>query len=452
VTGTPNASLDRWGERLPRQLGLWSAIALVIGSTIGSGIFRVPARIAERVPEAGPMLIVWVAGGLLTLCGALTYAELAGMYPRSGGIYVFVREGWGRGAGFVYGWSELLVIRASSLGAIATVCAEYLMRSLGFDPTLPENSAAVHYVAAGAIMVVTLLNYVGARRAAAMVNLTTGAKYGALVALFLGAFILGDGEFAHFGESTGPLRADLAGLALISVLWAYDGFADLSRVGGEIREPERTLPRALVLGTLAIIVIYLVVNVAYLYLLPLEAIQRSPLVAADAAEAIVGRAGAALIGVVVIVSTFGALVSVMFTSPRIFFAMAEDRLFFRGLAAVHPRFQTPGRAILLTGAVSISFVLVRTFEGLSDTFVLATWPFYALAAASVFVLRRRRPDAPRPVRVNGYPLVPLLFIGAAALILGNALISSPRDPAIAFGVILSGIPAYLIWRRFGSAP
>jgi amino acid transporter len=451
VTGTPSASLDQWGERLPRQLGLWSAIALVIGSTIGSGIFRVPARVAERVPEAGPMLMVWVAGGLLTLCGALTYAELAGMYPRSGGIYVFVREGWGRGAGFVYGWSELLVIRASSLGAIATVCAEYLMRSLGFDPTLPGNRAAVHYVAAGAIVVVTLLNYVGARRAAAMVNLTTGAKYGALVLLFLGAFLLGDGEFAHFGASAGPLRADLAGLALISVLWAYDGFADLSRVGGEIREPERTLPRALVLGTLAIIVIYLVVNVAYLYLLPLEAIQRSPLVAADAAEAIVGRAGTALIGVVVIVSTFGALVSVMFTSPRIFFAMAEDRLFFRGLAAVHPRFRTPARAILLTGAVSISFVLVRTFEGLSDTFVLATWPFYALAAGSVFMLRRRVPDAPRPVQVFGYPVVPLLFIGAAALILGNALVRSPRDPAIAFGVILSGIPAYLIWRRFEPA-
>jgi len=442
---------DEWGERLPRSLGLFSAVAVLVGSTIGSGIFRTPALIARRVPAPVPMLAVWVLGGALVLCGALTYAELAGMHPRSGGVYVYVREGFGRLPAFLMGWSELLVIRASALGAIATVFAEYLLRSLGIDPTLPGNARAVHDLAAVAIAVTAAFNYVGVRWSALILNLTTTAKYGALVLLVVVAFAIGHGDFGHFAGMTpaagSTLDAGLFGLALVSVLWAYDGWADVSFVSGEVRNPRKNLPRALLLGTGAVVAIYLLVNAAYMYLMPLADVARSPLVAADAAQLLVGRVGVGIVAVVVMISTFGTLAGSMLTGPRIFFAMADDGLFFRGVARVHPRFKTPSVAIVLTAGMGIAYVLLRTFEQLADTFVLALWPFYALAAASIFVLRRRKPDADRPVRVWAYPLPPILFLLSAVLILGNALLTDIGGTALAFGVILSGLPAYWVWLR-----
>src|SRR6267378_3462258 len=446
--GTP--ATDQWGDRLPRRLGLWSAVAVLVGSTIGSGIFRTPARIAAYVPAPGPMFGIWVLGGLLALCGALTYAELAAMYPRSGGVYVYIREGFGRLPAFLFGWTELLLIRASALGAIATPFAEYLLRSLGYDPKIAPNTTYVHYVAAGAIALTATLNYVGVRWSSLVLNLTTGAKYGALVLLVLLAFLVGQGDFGHFSGVAGAVQPASFGLALVSVLWAYDGWGDLSFVGGEVRDPERNLPRALIAGTCAIIAIYLLVNVAYLYLLPIAQIARSPLVAADVAQLLVGRLGVGIIAVVVMVATFSTLLGSMLTAPRIFFAMADDGLFFASVARVHPRFHTPSVSILLTGALGVAFVLARTFEQLADQFVVAIFPFYALAAAAVFVLRRRRPDLPRPVRVLGYPVVPLLFVLASLLILGNALREHPGPTGLAFGIILLGVPVYLWWTR-GSA-
>ncbi|PYO63144.1 MAG: hypothetical protein DMD70_04625, partial [Gemmatimonadetes bacterium] len=327
---------DRWGDRLPRRLGFWSAVAVLVGSTIGGGIFRTPAVIAERVPASLPMFGVWVLGGLLALCGALTYAELAALFPRSGGVYVYVREGFGRLPAFLFGWTELVLIRASALGAISTPFAEYLLRSLGRDPALPENAALVHYVAAAAITATAALNYYGVRWSALVLNLTTGAKYGALLLLVLLAFLVGQGDWSHFATAAGPVTPGLFGLALVSVLWAYDGWGDLSFVGGEVRNPERNLPRALVVGTAGIIAIYLLVNAAYLYLLPLDQMARSPLVAADAAQAVLGRIGIGAVSVVVMLATFSTLVGSILTAPRIFFAMADDGLFFRAIAKVHP--------------------------------------------------------------------------------------------------------------------
>jgi amino acid transporter len=448
---SPPARRDEWGERLPRQLGLFSALAVLVGSTIGSGIFRTPALIAKRVPAPVPMLAVWVLGGALVLCGALTYAELAGMYPRSGGVYVYVREGFGRLPAFLMGWSELLVIRASALGAIATVFAEYLLRSLGLDPTSAGHAPFVHGLAALAIAVTATLNFVGVRWSALVLNLTTSAKYGALALLVVVAFAIGHGDFRHFAgltpEAGRTLDGGLFGLALVSVLWAYDGWADVSFVSGEVRDPRTNLPRALVLGTASVVAIYLLVNAAYLYLMPLAAVAHSPLVAADAAQLLVGRVGVGLVAVVVMVSTFGTLAGSMLTGPRIFFAMADDGLFFRGVAHVHPRFRTPSFAIVLTAGMGTAYVLVRSFEQLADTFVLALWPFYALGAAAIFVLRHRRPDSDRPVRVWAYPLPPILFLLSAVLILGNALLTDLGGTALAFGVILTGLPAYGIWLR-----
>src|SRR5881397_1791353 len=242
-------AIDRWGDRLPRRLGFWSAVAVLVGSTIGGGILRTPAVIAERVPAPLPMFGVWVLGGLLALCGALTYAELAALFPRSGGVYVYIREGFGRLPAFLFGWTELVLIRASALGAIATPFAEYLLRSLGFDLERPSAASAVHYVAALAIAVTATLNYVGLRWSSLVLNLTTSAKYGALVLLVLLAFLSARGDFGHFTTAAGPLSGGLFGLALVSVLWAYDGWGDLSFVGGEVRDPERNLPRALIFGT-----------------------------------------------------------------------------------------------------------------------------------------------------------------------------------------------------------
>src|SRR5436309_2541704 len=239
---------DRWGDRLPRRLGFWSAVAVLVGSTIGGGIFRTPAVIAERVPTPLPMFGVWVLGGLLALCGALTYAELAALFPRSGGVYVYIREGFGRLPAFLFGWTELVLIRASALGAIATPFAEYLLRSIGRDPALPENAGLVHYVAAAAVAVTAALNYYGVRWSALVLNLTTGAKYGALLLLVLLAVLVGHGDPGHFTAAVGPVTPALFGLALVSVLWAYDGWGDLSFVGGEVRDPERNLPRALCRG------------------------------------------------------------------------------------------------------------------------------------------------------------------------------------------------------------
>src|SRR5437773_7252255 len=443
----PLMPADRWGERLTRRLGLWSAVAVLVGSTIGSGIFRTPARIAAYVPAPVPMFGVWVLGGLLALCGALTYAELAATYPRSGGVYVYIREGFGRLPAFLFGWTELLLIRASALGAIATPFAEYLLRSLGYDPKIEPNATYVHYVAAAAIVLTASLNYVGVRWSSLVLNLTTGAKYGALMLLVLLAFAIGQGDFGHFSQAAGSVQPASFGLALVSVLWAYDGWGDLSFVGGEVRDPERNLPRALVLGTLSVIAIYLLVNAAYLYLLPLGQMARSPLVAADAAQAVLGRIGVGAVTVVVMLATFSTLVGSILTAPRIFFAMADDGLFFRAIAKVHPQYQTPSAAIVLTACLGIGFVLIRTFEQLADQFVVAIFPFYALAAAAVFVLRRRRPDVPRPVRVLGYPVVPWLFVLASFLILGNALWAHPRETGFAFLIILLGVPVYSWWTR-----
>src|SRR5213083_3747780 len=440
--------VDRWGDRLPRRLGFWSAVAVLVGSTIGGGIFRTPAVIAERVPAPLPMFGVWVLGGLLALCGALTYAELAALFPRSGGVYVYIREGFGRLPAFLFGWTELVLIRASALGAISTPFAEYLLRSLGRDPALPENAQLVHYVAAAAITVTAALNYYGVRWSALVLNVTTGAKYGALLLLVLLAFLAGSGDWSHFATAPGPVTPGLFGLALVSVLWAYDGWGDLSFVGGEVRDPERYLPRALVAGTVAIIAIYLLVNAAYLYLLPLGQMARSPLVAADAAQAVLGRIGVGAVTVVVMVATFSTLVGSILTAPRIFFAMADDGLLFRQVARVHPRFQTPSVSIVVTGALGVVWVLLLNFDQLADQFVVAIFPFYALAAAAVLALRRRQPDRPRPVKVLGYPVVPLLFILATFLILGNALREHPGSTGLAFGGILLGVPVYFAWQRW----
>ena len=436
---------DAWGERLPRHLGLWSAIAVLVGTTIGSGIFRVPASVAERLQEPGPVMVAWVLGGILALFGALTLAELAAALPRSGGVFAYLLEGFGPLPAFLFGWSELTVIRASALGAIATIFAEYLGYFLSFTPS------QVRYVAAGAIVVMGFLNYVGVKSAAAFMNLITALKFGSLAGLALLAFTAGEGGWDHFSPAaSGGLQLSLLATALISIMWTYDGWADLSFMGGEVKDPGRTLPLALILGTSAIVVVYLLLNVAYIYLVPLPEMAGSPLIAATAAERITtfGAAGGAVISGVVMVSCLGALNGSMMTGPRIFFAMADRGLFFRAIARVSPKYQSPSTAIWLATALGVIYVLLNDFQQLADKFILGIWPFYALAVAAVFVLRRTRPELERPYRTWGYPVVPIIFLLASVGMVVNALVTDPVNTGITLGIIVVGVPVYYVWRAF----
>jgi amino acid transporter len=436
---------DAWGERLPRHLGLWSAVAVLIGSTIGSGIFRVPASVAERLQYPGPVFLAWIIGGLIALFGALTLAELAGVLPRSGGVFAYILEAFGPLPAFLFGWSELTVIRASALGAIATIFAEYL----GYF--VPLSAMQVRWVAAAAVVLVGLLNYVGVNRAAVVMNLTTVAKYLALTALVVLAFTVGEGSTGHFSPVWGAgINVSLIATALIAIMWTYDGWADLSFIGGEVKNPGRTLPMALIIGTSGILLIYLLLNVAYVYLVPLPQMAKSPLIAATAAERIplLGRFAGAAISAVVMLSCFSTLIGSMMTGPRIFFAMADRGLFFQGIARVSPRFQSPSVAVWLATGLGVIYVLLNDFQQLADKFILGIWPFYALAVGAVFVLRRTRPDLTRPYRTWGYPMVPILFLLASVGMVVNALWTDPKNTGVTFGIILAGVPAYLAWRAF----
>ncbi len=445
-------SADPWGERLPRRLGLWSAVAVLIGSTIGSGIFRTPASVAQRVDDVPLFLTAWVIGGIVAVCGALTYAELAAAFPRSGGIYVFLREAFGPLPAFLFGWAELLIIRPGAYGAIGITASAYALRTVGLDPAaqlmgLPFRGDQL--LGAGFIILVGGVNYFGIRRGAVIQNLSTVFKVGALAVLVLLGFAMGD------SQGLGPMLAQRAEvgvspflLAMVSILWAYDGWADLAFVGGEVKDPQRTLPRALVIGTSVVVVLYLSANLVYLYLIPIVQMKQAELVAADVAQLLIGHAGIVAVSAAVAVSTFGTLNGSMMTAPRIFFAMADDGLFPKAIARVDPKTGAPTAAILLAAVMGVIFVLIKTFTALADQFVIGIWPFYAMAVAGVFVLRRTQPDLPRPYRTLGYPVVPLLFLGASLFLLGNYLVSLPNDFAIDVGVILTGVPVYYGWRRW----
>lgn len=433
-------------EKLPRQLGLWSAIAMMIGSTIGSGIFRTPAKIATLMPGPLPLLGVWVCGGLFALCGALTLAEIAGAFPQTGGVYVFLREAWGRRWAFLFGWAELVVIRAASYGAISTTFSEYFLRVLGYDPGAAPASTYVHWIAAVAIAITATFNVLGLRWGSLIQNLTTAAKYGGLLFIIVLAFALGLPQSGgHFTPliPAGSFHIGAFGLALVSVLWAYDGFEDVTFVAGEVRDPRRVMPRAIITGTIAVVAIYLLANLAYLSVLDVSGIAHSRLVAADVAQRLIGSAGVVFVSVTVMLSTFGTLNGSILTSPRIFFAMADDGLLFSAIGRVHPRYRSPYRAIMLSAFLGIAFVMTRTFEQLADTFVTAIVPFLALAVLGVFRLRKRA-DYDPPFRVPGYPVVPLLFIVSTAALLINAIIDeSSRVPTlVVLGVVLLGLPVY----------
>src|SRR5580658_8223143 len=427
---------------MPRAVGLFNAVAVSVGVTVGSGIFRVPATVAGQLPDAGSVIVCWVLGGLIALCGALSLAELAAALPRSGGVFAYILEGFGPLPAFLFGWAELAVVRAAALGAVATIFAEYL----GYFVRL--SALEVREVAACTIAVIGVMNYVGVRRAAAVLSATTLAKYVAVLALGLLACTASGGCSAHFVPLwSAALAPSLIATALIPVMWTYDGWADLSMLGGEVSNPRRTLPLALILGAASVMLVYLVVNLGFMYAVPLHEMAGSKLIAATVARRIplLAGAGTALIVSIVLIATFSGLNGSMLVGSRIFFAMADRGLLFRVVARVSPRFNSPSVAIGLATALGVVYVLENDFAQLADKFILGIWPFYALAVAAVFVLRRRRPDLPRPYRVWGYPIVPGLFLLASAGLIMNALVTDPRNTGFTLLIILAGVPVY--WLR-----
>ncbi|MDP8993433.1 MAG: amino acid permease [Pseudomonadota bacterium] len=412
---------------------------------IGSGIFRVPSAIAADAGSVAAVLAVWAAAGLISLFGALCYAELAGLFPRAGGEYVFLREGLGSPVAFLFGWTFLLVSPAG-WAAVALIFASY------FGTFLASTESQTRIIAAALILVISAVHYRSVRFGASVQTIATSAKLLALIVLALAVFWFGDPSAGSFSgaEPSAVATWGSVGLAMIAALFAYDGWQTVTGMAGEVRNPSRNLPVALIGGTALVLFVYLLVNTAYLYALPLEALAASELVAVDAVRQATGAAGGSLIAALVMLSTFGALNALLMANPRIFYAMAQDGLFFRSLAKVHPRFEAPHVAIAFSAAIAILYVSIRTFEELAEAFIVGFWPFAMLQVAALIALRKKRPDLPRPYRTFGYPWLPLAFLAASGGLVVNTLVEHPWTTLLSFAVTLAGLPLFFLWKMVAS--
>lgn len=446
---------------LRRDLGVWSATSLVVGSVIGSGIFLVPAMMIQRVGSPDLVFLVWVFGGLLSLAGALSYAELSSALPEAGGEYVYLREAYGPLWGFLYSWTITWVGKSGSIATLATGFVYYLANflpkldgvahSIGL-PVGPKGGPLEitygQWVATGLILVLGLVNYYGVKLGGRVQVAFTVTKVGLIgVLIFVGLFF-GAGSAANFGSSI-PAAAGVTGFfaALVGALWAYDGWNNVSMVSSEIKDPQRNLPRALVSGTVTVIVVYLLTNAAYFYVLPAAEVAASDRVAATMMRSIVGEFGSAAVSVAAMISMFGALNGTILAGARVPYAAARDGLFFRRLAYVHPGHRTPSISILAISGWAALLVFSGRFEQLFTYVIFAEWMLYGLATAGVLVLRRKRPQMARPYRTPGYPMVPVLFVLVAACLLVSTLVESPRESLMGLAVIVAGLPCYFYWKR-----
>ena len=431
-------------RELARVLTLRDLVLIVVGTTIGSGIFTVPGSVLRQSGgDLGVALVVWVVGSVLALLGALTFGELGGMLPDAGGSYTYVREAFGPLPAFLLGWTLFLAINTGSAATLAVAFANYLGELVPLTP-LAHNLAGVAMIAA-----VAAVNIRGVRYAASVQNWSTALKVGAILALAVAGLVLGTG-FHHsgtrvFATPVSPASLSAAGVALLGVLWAYEGWQDVTNSAGEAADPQRTFARGIGLGTAALVAIYLTANAGYVAAVGATRVAASDRIAADVVHSLFGPAAAKLVTVVILISIFSAANGLALTGPRMYFAMARDGLFFRSLSEVHPRFGTPAFAVAASAVWATLLALSGTFEQLFTYVVFASWMFAALAAATVFVLRRRRPDAPRPFRVPGYPVTPALFIAAAVAIVLNTVVARPVQALIGLGIVASGLPAYFVW-------
>ncbi len=433
---------------LPRVLSLWDVVMIVIGGVIGSGIFLSPSEIAAAVPSPLLMLGVWVAGGLLSFFGALAFAELGAAMPEAGGVYIYLREAYGSLVSFLFGWTLFLIIDS---GAIATLAVAFssnmLPRFFDMTPLTKKIVSAAFVVFLGAV------NYVGVRWGARLQNFLTYIKVAAIGIVVFGVAFLskGRGSAVNFVEpKPGPFSTNLLGafgVGLIASLWAYKGWESATYSAGEVKDPRRNLPLGILIGTFVVIALYVIMNIAYLYMMPVGKIASSEgRVALDVMQTIIGPFGSSLIAFLILFSILGAANQNMLCSPRVYFAMARDGVFFPKIAECHPKFMTPHVSIIAISVWSVVLTLTGSFKQLFTYVVFGQWIFFGLTVAAVIVLRRKRPDLERPYRTWGYPVTPIIFIIAALFVAVSSLISAFMNAVFGLVIICLGIPAYFFWK------
>jgi len=429
---------------LRRELTLLDATMINVGTMIASAIFIVPAAVAASLPNPSLMLLVWVAGGAVSLLGALCVAELGAALPEAGGLFVYLTRAFGPVWGFLYAWTAALIINPASVAAIAVGFATYV----GFFT--PLGTAGIKVVAVASIVALTAVNCLGLKLGARVQNVLTLLKIGALGALIVSALVMPGGSVEHFRPLLPAVGvAGLAGafsVAMVAVLWAYDGWIEITYVGSEVRDPGRNLPRSIVISVFLVVGIYALTNVAYVYVLPPDRMAQSALVGSDAALVLIGPLGAALVAGAIIVSTLGANNGIVLTSARIPYAVSRAGLFFRWMGGVHPRVHTPNAALLAQGGVAAAFALTGTYDQLFTYVVFASWMFYGMSAMAVMRLRAVAPELPRPYRVWGYPVTPVVFILFALWLVAGTIVESPLESGIGGAIILAGVPVYRHWR------
>jgi APA family basic amino acid/polyamine antiporter len=440
LAGTPRT--------LPRAVGFVGSTAIVVGTIIGSGIFLVPHDVAQQVGSVGALFLVWIVGGVLSLGGALSLAELGAATPEAGGVYVYLRQAYGKLFAFLYGWAALVVIET---GSIATLAVAFGIYSASFFPFTPLQQKLL---ACCVVAILSLVNILGVRKGTAVQTVFMFAK---LVGL---AIIVGAALFSSSVTPVAPSQplptphtsVGSFGVALIGVLWAYQGWHMLSYAAGEVKDPARVLPRSYLLGTMIIVAVYLVANLAYLRVLPLPALAEHQRVAAKAMEVLAGPRGAAFVSALILCSIFGSLNGNILGGARVYFAMARDGVFLASVARVHRRFETPAVAILIQGVWAIVLAASGSFKQLYTYVIFTGWIFYGAAVLAVLVTRRRQPALQRPYRVWGYPVLPIAFALAALVIVVNTLVRSPRESVLGLALVVAGVPVYLAWRRWAHRP
>lgn len=453
------------GENLVRRMGLFDSTMMMVGIVIGSGIFLITGFMAESLPSTGMILLAWVVGGLLVMAGALTFGELGASFPQAGGQYVYLREAYGKLPGFLFGWILLLVSMGGAIAAAAVGFATYLgyfFPALSMDnillsvqlPTGQYTLAAGQIVGVVAIVLLSGVNFVGAGLGKTVQNIISVIKITTILGLVILGLTLGKptpfngSESIVNGASPGFSQLLIGfGVALIAVSWAFDGWHNINYVAGEIKNPKRNLPLTLILGTLLITFLYLMVNLVYVRALPIEEMRGAARIAEKAGRSLFGGPSAGIIAAAVLISTFGSLNGVIFAAPRVYFAMARDRVFFQKAADVHPKFKTPHVAILIQSGWACLLALSGTYEQLFTYVTFINLIFWIAGTASVFRLRKKNPDLPRPYKTWGYPVVPIFFLIALSGILINTLLNRPVESLAGLALTLLGIPVYLYWNK-----
>jgi APA family basic amino acid/polyamine antiporter len=435
---------------LKRAIGLNHATAMVVGTIIGASIFVQPSEITGQVPTVFGIFAVWAVAGLLTMFGALVCAELASTFPESGGVYVYLREAYSPALGFLWGWAMFWTMHSGIIAAIATVCARYV----GF--LFPLGDFGTRSVAIAAVVLLSWVNYRGVRQGSLLQMTFTWTKILVILAIIAVGFSLGGDAHEAAAATDVVARAGAAeaegltlssfAIALVAGLFAFGGWHMVTYNAGETVDPRKTIPRALVIGTLLVTACYIALNAVYLYLLPFDAVATSTRVAADAADAVFGRGGGVVMSVVVLFSAFGALAGIVLAGPRVYYAMAKDGLLFQWAGEVHPRYRTPHRAIILQAIWSSVLVATGTYRALFTRAIYTEWIFFGLMALGVLIIRRRT-DVQRQYSIWGYPWVPIVFAVSAFAIVANQVAAEPKDSMLGLGMVVIGLPIYYIWAR-----